>query len=141
MGSSNIAKGLGKSVGTVAGKAGKSVLVSVNPLEVIREYVNYRRIVEEQKTERERIVAERTRAVKAIEAEKEVILDYFERRFKERKEALSGLFNILHDGIVNKNDNAVDKALEGIVGIVKDNPLKDFETFRQARLSGKTIEI
>jgi capsid protein len=141
MASSNIAKGLGKSVGTVAGKAGKTVLVSVNPLEVIREYVNYRRIVEEQKTERERIVSERDRAVKALEAEKEVILDYFERRFKERKEALSGLFDILHQGIVNKNDNVIDKALEGIVGIVKDNPLKDFETFRQARISGKTIEI
>jgi capsid protein len=141
MASSNIVKGLGKSVGTIAGKAGKTVLVSVNPLEVIREYVNYRRIVEEQKTERERIISERDRAVKALEAEKEVILDYFERRFKERKDVLSGLFDILHQGIVNKNDNVIDKALEGIVGIVKDNPLKDFETFRQARISGKTIEI
>ena len=95
----------------------------------------------EQKTERERIAAKRDVAVKLIESEREVILEYFKARFAERKEALQGLFEILHQAVEAKNEHAMDTALGGILGIVKDSPLKDFDSFRQARADNKILEI
>ena len=35
----------------------------------------------------------------------------------------------------------IDKALSGIVVIIKDNPLKDFETFQKQYQEGGIIEI
>ena len=141
MSKEKIVKPLTKVLGKSVGKAGKIIVQNINPLELAREFVVYKKIAEEQHTERKKIIAKRFIAISAIEAEKEVILTYFKHRFKERGDALKHLFEVLTDAVKQKNDNAMDKALEGIVGIVKDNPLKDFDNFRKARLEERTIEI
>ena len=123
------------------GPSGKVIVQNLNPLEVVREYVSYRKIVSEQQTERERIAAKRDVAVRIIESERAIILDYFAQRFAERKAALNGFFDILHVAVQEKNEHAMDTALSGILGIVKDSPLKDFEAFRQARADNRVIEI
>jgi hypothetical protein len=137
----DIAKPISKAVGVSLGKAGKVVVQNINPLELVREYFTYRRIADEQKTERNKIQARREAVITAIETEKDIILKYFEYRFSERADALNSFFKVLHKSFEEKNDIAMDKALEGILGIIKDNPLKDFESFRKARLENKTIEI
>ncbi len=129
---------VGKSVGRVLGKG---IVRNLNPFEVLVEYLSYRKTVEEQQTERERIAARRDIAVRLIESEREIILKYFAQRFAERKDALNGLFDVLHTAMQEKNEHAMDMALSGIVAIVKDSPLKDFETFRQARADNRVIEI
>ena len=123
------------------GVGGKVLVQNLNPLEVLREYVSYRKTVLEQQTERERIAAKREVAVGLIESEREIILEYFAQRFAERKAALNGFFDVLHAAVQEKNDHAMDTALSGILGIVKDSPLKDFEAFRQARADNRVIEI
>ena len=123
------------------GPSGKVIVQNLNPLEVVREYVSYRKTVSEQQTERERIAAKRDVAVRIIESERAIILDYFAQRFAERKAALNGFFDILHVAVQEKNEHAMDTALSGILGIVKDSPLKDFEAFRQARADNRVIEI
>lgn len=128
-------------VGKVGRVLGKGIVQNLNPLEVLREYVSYRKTVEEQQTERERIAARRDIAVRLIESEREIILKYFAQRFAERKDALNGFFDVLHTAVQEKNEHAMDTALSGILGIVKDSPLKDFETFRQARADNRVIEI
>lgn len=45
------------------------------------------------------------------------------------------------DDVDEKNDKAMDAALSGILEVVKDNPLKDFETFRSSRAKGEILEI
>ena len=129
---------VGKSVGRVLGK---KIVQNLNPLEVLIEYLSYRKTAEEQQTERERIAARRDIAVGLIESEREIILKYFAQRFAERKDALNGFFDVLHTAVQEKNEHAMDTALSGILGIVKDSPLKDFETFRQARADNRVIEI
>ena len=114
---------------------------NLNPLEVLREYVAWRKTAEEQNTERQRIIAKRKVAVLAIETERDVILEYFKLRFSERKDALKGFFRVLHAAVEEKNEKAMDTALERILGVVKDNPLKDFETFRSSRAKGEILEI
>jgi hypothetical protein len=107
----------------------------------LKEYVAWRKIAEEQKTERQRIFAKRDVAVLAIEAERDVLLEYFRLRFSERKHTLDGMFRVLHTAVEDKNDSAMDAALNGILEVVKDNPLKDFETFRASRAKGEILEI
>lgn len=131
----------GSSVAKHLGAGGKFVVQNLNPLEVVREYVSFLKTASEQKTERDRIASKREVAVKIIESEKEIILEYFKARFAERKEALQGLFDILHQAVETKNEHAMDTALGGILGIVKDSPLKDFVSFRQARADNKILEI
>ena len=128
-------------LGKVILNGGKVIVRDLNPLEVVREYVSYRKTVSEQQTERERIAAKRDVAVRLIESEREIILEYFAQRFAERKAALNGFFDVLHTAVQEKNEHAMDTALSGILGIVKDSPLKDFETFRQARADNRVIEI
>jgi hypothetical protein len=123
------------------GVSGKVIVQNLNPLEVLREYVSYCKTVSEQQTERERIVAKRDVAVRLIESEREIILEYFAQRFAERKAALNGFFDVLHAAVREKNEHAMDTALSGILGIVKDSPLKDFDTFRQARADNRVIEL
>ena len=128
-------------LGKVILNGGKVIVRDLNPLEVVREYVSYRKTVSEQQTERKRIAAKRDVAVRLIESEREIILEYFAQRFAERKAALNGFFDVLHTAVQEKNEHAMDTALSGILGIVKDSPLKDFETFRQARADNRVIEI
>lgn len=123
------------------GSGGKVIVQNLNPLEIVREYVSYRKTVAEQKTERAKISAKRAVALKAIEAEKTVILAYFEHRFAERRVALDGLLETLQGAVKTKNEHAMDVALSGIVGILQDSPLKDFESFRRARDNKEIIEI
>jgi hypothetical protein len=131
----------GPSLAKHVGAGGEYVVRNLNPLDVLKEYVAWRKIAEEQKTERQRIFAKRDVAVLAIEAERDVLLEYFRLRFSERKHTLDGMFRVLHTAVEDKNDSAMDAALNGILEVVKDNPLKDFETFRASRAKGEILEI
>ena len=131
----------GSSLARHFGVGSKVIVRNLNPLEVVREYVSYRKTVSEQQTERARIAAKRDVAVRLIESEREIILEYFAQRFAERKAALNGFFDVLHTAVQEKNEHAMDTALSGILGIVKDSPLKDFDAFRQARADNRVIEI
>lgn len=99
--------------------------------DTIRACVEYAKIAEAEKTERARIKAKRDVAVAAINAQRDVILKYFELRFKEREGALSKFFVQLDEGLRTKDDRLLDGALHGIVGIIRENPLADFDAFRE----------
>ena len=116
------------------GKAAKVVLREVTPFDVLRLYVEYRKTAEIQVTERERIWAERDKAVAAIEAERELLLVYFKQRSEEREGVLEQFFALLKEGRIARDADKIDVALEGILGVVKDSPLKDLENFRASCL-------
>jgi hypothetical protein len=116
-------------------------LKEVNPLDVVRVYFEFRNNAEIQISERERIWAERDKALAAIEAERELILVYFSQRFEERKAALEQLFRLLNEGSNSKDAAKIDIALEGILGVVRDSPLKDFDSFGTTRREGRIIDI
>ncbi|MBA4251988.1 MAG: hypothetical protein C0425_10020 [Chlorobiaceae bacterium] len=116
------------------GKLSKIVLRNLNPLEVLHEYFEYQKTLDEQKTAREHINAKRDIAIKSIEAQKEILLDYFNKRFNERKDSLEKFFTLLDNSIKEKDDKQLDVALAGILGILKDNPLGDFQTFKENML-------
>lgn len=139
--SSHIGKVAGKTLAKVAGKGGKIIAQNINPLDALREYCEYMKATEAERTRREEIRARRDVAVAAIQSQRELIEKYFEQRFAERKTALSGFLDLLSHAVDARNETELNVALNGILGIVRDSPLKDFEAFRQARLEGQTIEI
>ena len=131
----------GKSIGKFSGKAGKGVIQNLNPLAVLQEYFSYKKATEQEVTHRQEIISKREIAVTAILAQKEVIEKYFQLRFEERSSILSEFFTLLHHAINERDSTELDTALNGILDLVRESPLKDFETFRHAYTEGKTIEI
>lgn len=106
------------------------VAQSFNALSVITEFVAYLKVQQEETTKREAIAAKRDSLIKAIQSEKELIENYFDLRFAERKDALHSFFEVLRNGTANNDSKIIDSALTGILGILQDSPLQDLEKFR-----------
>lgn len=102
---------------------------AADTLAVITEAIDFLRTRETEQTKRAYIQGRRDVLVTALEAKERIILEYFDRRFAERKGALEQFYALLHRAADNGDQTQLQAALEGILGIVKDNPLKDFETF------------
>ncbi len=114
-----------KSVGKMAGKKG-------DPLAALLACVDYAKAAQHEETDRMRIIAQRDAVVENIRTHRELIEKYFEMYFAERREALHKLFQKLDEGTQGKNDSLVDGALQGIVKIVGESPLKDLDAFQRS---------
>lgn len=99
--------------------------------DTISEIGDYLRALAEEETKRQAIAANRDVLIARITAEKEVILAYFDRRFAERRAALDEFFELLRHAVDSGDNHQLNVALAGILGIIQDNPLDDFETFKQ----------
>ena len=126
-------KAAGKTIRKVAGQVGREV-IKLNPLEVLHEYFDYKKTIEQHESYRQTIEAKRDIVLTTLEYQREIILTYFEKRFSERREALGKLFTLLSSATDSKDDKQLDVALAGIMGILKENPLGDFESFKKHML-------
>ena len=99
--------------------------------ETIQGIAGYFRTLHEEETRRQEIIAHRDVLIERITAEKEAILAYFDHRFAERRAALDEFFELLRHAVASGDNHQLTTALAGILGIIQDNPLDDFETFRQ----------
>jgi len=95
--------------------------------DVVKE--NYK-IREEETTKRHNITAMKEFEIEKIKAQKEVLKDYFEKTFSERKENFNKLFDVLDKGIESNNLELIQLSLHSIVEIAKDSPLKQIEKLR-----------
>lgn len=111
-----------------------SLISAFNPVEIINSYFEYKKFATAQETERARLSAKRDIVLKALNHQREIIKEYFDRRFEERKAALDRFFALLDNAIQFNNDKHLDVALDSIVSLIRDNPLKDFETFKSQLL-------
>lgn len=91
----------------------------------------YFRTLEEEETKRHAITANRDVLVARINAERDAILVYFGYRFIERSAALDEFFELLRYATANGDNEQLTAALTGILGIIQQNPLDDFETFKK----------
>jgi len=99
--------------------------------ETISEIGDYFRALAEEETKRQAITANLDVLIDRITAEKETILEYFSQRFAERRAALDEFFELLRYAVDSCDNHQLNVALAGILGIIQDNPLDDFETFKQ----------
>ncbi len=89
------------------------------------------RAMQEEETKRRAITANREVLIARLTAEKETILAYFSHRFAERHAALDEFFELLHHAVQSRDNHQLNVALAGILGVIQDNPLDDFETFKK----------
>ena len=120
-----------RKIGSTVTKSGGKVVGAADPLAVVTEVVGYLKTRQEEQTKREHIWAKRDVLVTELDNEKEVILSYFEHRFAERKGALEQFYSLLHRAVDTGNDQQLQTALSGILGIIQENPLKDFAEFKK----------
>lgn len=92
--------------------------------------VDYFRALTEEETKRRAIAANRDFLIARITAERDAILAFFDHRFAERRAALDEFFELLRHAVDSRDNHQLNVALAGILGIIQDNPLDDFETFK-----------
>ena len=114
---------------TVASTVIPTVASAIPP--TISGIADYLRTMQEEKTKRQAIAANRDVLIARVTSEKETILAYFDHRFAERRAALDEFFELLRHASVGGDHHQRNAALAGILGIIQDNVLDDFETFKQ----------
>ena len=77
------------------------------------------------------IDANRDIIITALKNEQEALLAYFSYAFSERRMALEGFFDLLHQAAENNNSEQLTTALSGILGIIQKSPLDDLESFKR----------
>ena len=123
------------------GRAGRIAanLIDLDPQAIIEAGADYLKTREAEVTEREWIRANYQAFLAALQSEQEDLLTYFEYRFAERREALHEFYHVLHTAVETGDDHQLDIAICGILGIIKDNPLNDYEKFKMAYNDPDTI--
>lgn len=92
------------------------------------------KFVKQQEVKRTAILAERDKQIAQIEATKEILKEYLEKTFDERRSAFCKYFEVV-DAALENGDNAVlSKALDSINSLASSSPFKDLSnmtTFKQ----------
>ncbi len=107
---------------------------------LIQSVADYMSTLESEKTKRQEIWAHRDTIVHALNQERDVILAYFDHVFSERHLVIEQCFNVIDKSISANDHEGLSMALSTILGVIHDNPLKDFDTFKR-RMSEPGFEI
>ena len=106
----------------------KTVAAAPNAVQAIAEILT---VVQCEGTKRRLIDANRDIIITALKNEQEALLAYFSHAFSERRVALGGFFDLLHQAAENNNSEQLTTALSGILGIIQKSPLDDLESFKR----------
>ena len=102
-------------------------------------------IVQEERDERKtglEMEARYNAFIEALRAEQETMTAYFDRVFGERENALRHLYDVMDKATAAGDNEQLNTAVQGIVGIIRTNPLLGFEEFQKALADPrKTIEL
>jgi len=109
-------------------------------VKLIEAYKENHKVTEEQETIRRNIEAQKEVTIEEIRAKKELMLNYFDNIFKERKETYKNFFEMIDKGIETGNMELVQMGTNSIVHIVTASPLKELGDFRNSNKLGEKVE-
>lgn len=122
--------------GKVVPKSGKFVN-AIDGFEALSLLVNTAReahgIAQVESTKRARLQAYEATEVARIKAGSEVLRDYFDRVFAERRDLHRELFERLDTALESGNNEALKAVTQGIVDIARSSPLADVGDLGQVR--------
>ena len=107
---------------------------------LVQSVADYLATVESEETKRQEIRAHRDAIVHALNQERDIILAYFALVFEERRLVIEQCFNLVDKSLTTNDHESLNMALSAILGVIHDNPLKDFETFKR-RMSEPGFKI
>ncbi|MEA1954709.1 MAG: hypothetical protein U9O24_09995 [Campylobacterota bacterium] len=97
------------------------------PIEGVKMVVNAwkenHRVTEVETTKREHIQAYKEVELAKIKGQREVLEQYFEGVFSERKLMINKMFDALDKGIETDNIELIQQSLGAVVAIAKESPL------------------
>lgn len=106
----------------------------------IQAVADYLAAVQCQETRRQEITAHHDIIIHALNQERDIILAYFSHTFAERRLVLEQCFDLMDKAIGEQDHESLNSALGAILGVIHENPLKDFETFK-TRMSEPGFQI
>lgn len=74
-----------------------------------------------------------------LENQRLLVESYFDHRFTERRHTLDGYFHNLEIAVTSQDHQSVSSLVNGIIALVEDNPLYDFEHFKTALADPNTV--
>ena len=86
--------------------------------------------ISQETTKRVNITSLKEYEIEKIHAHKEVLKDYFEKIFAERRINFDKMFSALDKGIESNNLELIQLSLNSIVEIAKDSPLKQVQELK-----------
>lgn len=92
------------------------------------------KFVKSQEVKREKIVAEKETKIAQISATKEILKEYLDKTFDERKDTFNKYFEVVDAALANGNNEALAKALDEINSLAASSPFKDLSnmsTFKE----------
>lgn len=93
-------------------------------IEGIKHVATCLKEIAEQKTEQARIEADARKEVERVQAVRDVLMDYLDRSFDERRHNFAELFSRLDKALEADNVQAVAATLDAIVKIADSSPFK-----------------
>jgi len=93
-------------------------------------YQENHKITQTEKTKRREIEAQERVELAKIQSQKEILQEYFERVFKERKSNFKEFFKRLDKGIESNNSELIQGSLAAILELAKDSPLKQLHQIK-----------
>ena len=125
---SNVAKAVG---------AGVRVFTALDGFNALNEIVDaaqgYLQLHEVESTKRASIEAASKTEVARIKAAENVLRDYFEHAFAERRSNFDALFGSLDTAIANGDGETVNAVLTSIVDIAKKSPIAELGDLSEVR--------
>lgn len=110
--------------GKVGSKANALAAVASSSKDLFDAWVSYKKVHEVEKTKRESIKAQRDVAITKIKAQKDILEQYLIQSFSERKFVIEETFKRLDSALESDNLDLASQAMQSIVSIVKESPLK-----------------
>lgn len=137
LGKSEIGKTITNTAKKTAPRVPKELLKHVNPTEALRLLVDaYRECIvtrEVEQTKRRQIAFAEKAAIEEIKAKRELLMDYLNKSFDERKKNFGQLFDTLDNTIKNNNTEAMAGTLTSIVELGKSSAFKDLGSVSEVR--------
>jgi hypothetical protein len=93
--------------------------------EIVTAAKEYAIVAAEEKTKRREIEAWEKITLTKIKLQSELLLEYLDRSFDERKENFRNLFSVVDQSIQSGNNEQLGLALAAITELAKSSPFKD----------------
>lgn len=101
--------------------------------QIISEYAEYKKIVEQEKTKRREIERWEKETLERIKAQRDVLIAYLDRSFDERSENFRRLFDLVDLAISSGNNTQLALALNSITDLAKSSPFKELSNLASVR--------
>ncbi len=90
---------------------------------VVEAFKENHRVTQEERTKRKNIEVQREIAIKTIKAQRDILKEFIENSFKERKENFDELFKALDKSLEVNDHESLSIILGGIVKLAETSPL------------------